>query len=262
MLYEISQVLRVFVWPFNLCWLSLILTLYLLKKNKIIWAKRVLWGVIIFTFIFSLPFLAYFRTRMIESTYPSRPIADYPIADAIVVLGGSTGAKVFPRHEAEEVDGSRLLPAVRLYHLQKAKIIIVTGGVPYTDINGVERTESKDMKEVLIDMGIPENAIIEENHSRNTVENALYTKKILEENHFKNILLVTAAVHMRRAMMIFNRLEIAATPVPCVHKATRKTFGVSDFLPEAGVFAGMNSLLKEFFGYTLTSLLPLKSFSK
>lgn len=262
MFHEISKVLRVFVWPYNLGWLSLLVCLYLLKKDRVVWVKRILWSVVILFYVFSLPIFAYYRTKSIEGAYPSKPIEEYPKSDAIVVLGGSTGQKTFPRFEAEETEGSRLLPAIRLFHQKKANLIIVSGGVPYEGTDGKSRTESSDMKEILLDLGIPESSIIEENKSRNTVENALFVKKILEKKGINEVLLVTSAVHMRRAMMIFEKAGMKAIPVPCLHKATVRDIGVSDFLPDAGALGSANSLIKESFGYLLTSSLPLESFTK
>src|SRR5262245_12777557 len=57
----------------------------------------------------ALPFVAKACILSIEKTYPSRPNAEYPNADAIVILGG-TGSRVTKlRREPGEVFGNRLL---------------------------------------------------------------------------------------------------------------------------------------------------------
>ncbi len=262
MYYELSQVIRIFVWPYNIALFLLFTTFFLLCRDRVKAAKKLLLITLLALSFISLPIIVYHRTYALESAYPSKPLSDYEQADAIVVLGGSIGAKVYPRYEAEETEGSRLLPALRLYNKNKSKLIIVSGGVPYKSIDGTERTESTDMKDILMDFGIPKENIIEENRSRNTVENALYVKEIMEAKGIKKILLVTAAVHMRRAMMIFNRVGIQAIPVPCLHKASERKYKLGDFIPEVGAMNGMNSLFKEFMGYWITYYMPLKAFSK
>lgn len=262
MFFELSQVIRIFIWPYNIALFFLFTSFFLLCRNQTKVAKRILGVTLIALSIISLPILVFQRTAVLESDYPAKPLNEFPESDAIVVLGGSTGQKIRPRFEAEETEGSRLLAAYRLFRKNKAKWIIISGGVPYDSVDGTERTEATDMKDILLDIGVPAENILEENRSRNTVENALFTKKILDEKGLKKVLLVTSAVHMRRAKMIFDRVGIDSIAVPCQHKATDRKYKLGDFIPEAGAMNGMNSLFKEFVGYWLTYFMPLSSFTR
>ena len=68
---------------------------------------------------------------------------------------------------------------------------------------GTEKSEAILTRELLIRLGVPDSAIIVEPASRNTYENALFTREILKEkypNATPRLLLITSAWHMRRSM--------------------------------------------------------------
>jgi uncharacterized SAM-binding protein YcdF (DUF218 family) len=56
-----------------------------------------------------------------------------------------------------------------------------------------------------MEMGIPGKDIIEECGSKDTSENARYTKQIIEKRGFKSPILVTSAYHMKRAVFLFEK---------------------------------------------------------
>jgi uncharacterized SAM-binding protein YcdF (DUF218 family) len=132
--------------------------------------------------------------------------------DAIVVLGGSIVAAQPPRiPEPELVSGSdRLWKAARLFHQGAAPRIIVTGG-NYVPDGEIELTESATMRLFLKDLGVPGEAIIEEDKAQNTLENIAFVRKLVGD---KPIALVTSAYHMPRALRIARRsgMKVAAFP--------------------------------------------------
>ena len=72
------------------------------------------------------------------------------------------------------------------------------------------------MKEYLIGIGIPKRHVIVEDQSRNTHENAVYTKTLLDSLDAEaSCLLITSASHMKRAHACFyqERLEVDQCPV-------------------------------------------------
>ncbi len=76
--------------------------------------------------------------------------------------------------------------------------IIVTGGVPKQGV-----TEAESMRDWLVENGIDEKRIMLEDASTDTVENALFTTAILEQEGLKDVTLITSASHMRRALTTF-----------------------------------------------------------
>lgn len=115
---------------------------------------------------------------------------------AIVILGYALDNKGNPQPTLIE----RLKLGLALFRLNRTSQIIVTGGMARGGV-----TESFVMKQWLIANGVPENAIIIEDQSKDTVGNALNTAQILKDNDFKNATIVTSASHIRRALALFNQ---------------------------------------------------------
>lgn len=79
--------------------------------------------------------------------------------------------------------------------------IIVTGGVPKSGKN-----EGIEMKRWLMDKGIDGGRIIDENYARDTVENMIYSRYIINELKMKNVVLISSGTHVRRGKAILEVL--------------------------------------------------------
>lgn len=82
-----------------------------------------------------------------------------------------------------------------------------------------EETEAQFLKKLLIGHGVSESAIITEEESMNTFENAINAAKLFKEKYpeVKHIILACQAFHARRALMTFQSelrdIEITVCPV-------------------------------------------------
>ena len=83
--------------------------------------------------------------------------------------------------------------------------------------------------------------------SRNTAENAAFSKAICEANGWHRPIVVTSAFHMERAAYLFRREGLDVTPYPCDYHAGT---GVSlySFVPQASVLADSCLAIKEYVG--------------
>ncbi|MBL8134588.1 MAG: YdcF family protein [Anaerolineae bacterium] len=127
-------------------------------------------------------------------------------ADVIIVLGagmtrsGRPGPALTRRSET----------AAALYHAGYADRLLCAGGVPrYTD-----RSEAEGCAEVLIASGVPEDAIMLEERSRSTEENAVYSRAIMESQGWGSALVVSDGYHLLRARWIFAEQGVEAYTVP------------------------------------------------
>lgn len=110
--------------------------------------------------------------------------------EAIVVIGGD--------HKPQ-----RVKRAVELYQQGYAPIVIISAGTLV--LEGTETLpEAEVMRQQAINLGLPKDVILLEDQSNSTLENALFTKQILESQEIKSIILVTSAYHSRRAKRIFD----------------------------------------------------------
>jgi uncharacterized SAM-binding protein YcdF (DUF218 family) len=138
-------------------------------------------------------------------------------ADAIIIPGGSDPA--VPEKAAE------------IYKSGYAPVIIPTGGVSIKTgrFNGVRRkqeiyngdykTDYEFMTDVLIKNGVPASTILSEDKSGYTKENALFSRKVADENglDIKTLIIVCKSFHARRCLMCwqlaFPEAEILIVPV-------------------------------------------------
>ena len=74
------------------------------------------------------------------------------------------------------------------------------------------------MRDLLVEWGVPSTAILIETKSLNTYQNAINVKPILESHNINNVLLVTSAIHMPRALATFQSVGINAIPSPTDYK--------------------------------------------
>jgi len=95
--------------------------------------------------------------------------------------------------------------ALEIYSNGLAKKIIISGGV--NKINGVN--EAKTLSENLIGLGVKAEDIIIEDRSTNSLENVIFSKKIIEKEigfkNIKKIIVVTKNYHIKRVLMTFKK---------------------------------------------------------
>ena len=137
-------------------------------------------------------------------------------ADCIIVLGAGTDGKI-----PNAVFRERLHHAVTLYENGYSGAILLTGG--YTP--GNEHSDAYIAGQYLLELGIPEDAILLEEKSTITQENLQFAKEIMESEGFSTCILVSDPLHMKRSMMMAKDYEIEAysSPTPTTRYQTWKT---------------------------------------
>lgn len=129
----------------------------------------------------------------------------------MVVLSGGFGSGDPYATPDERLDGAalrRLIGAARLFREWHFARVIVTGTGPAI----APRASVEGMRRVLEVYGVPADRIAEEPHARDTFENAKNTAAMLREAGQKSCVVVTSALHMRRALFEFERNGIKAIP--------------------------------------------------
>jgi uncharacterized SAM-binding protein YcdF (DUF218 family) len=140
-----------------------------------------------------------------------------------------------------------------LWRAGKVKWILVTGGGVAWNVG--EFSEGRAMRQFLFDLGVDEDAILVETKSRNTYENALFSKPIWDRHNFAKGLLVTSARHMQRALGTFVRQGYII--VPASTDAIAATFPTTfpfSLLPDAGALDTTTKVIKEWVGLVVYSL--------
>ena len=153
----------------------------------------------------STPAFAVWLQRGLGPSYAHTSAADYPPADAIVVLGGGKLPQSSASWEAadDHAQATRLGFGLQLFNSSRARVILLTG-----DDQALEMTHK------LLREGVPAAALLTEAASTNTHQNALYSAAILERRKLRSVLLVTSDIHMPRASASFAKQGLTVIPAP------------------------------------------------
>jgi len=210
MFLYLSKLLPLFVYPLGLACLLLILALIVRRRPR--WSTLLIVATLALLWLSGNRLVSMAVVRSLEWQY--LPPATMPHADVIVVLGGGTRPLSYPRpfHEVNEA-GDRLIYAALLYQQGVAPHLLVSSGVVGVDGPAIVG-EAESMAALLKLMGVPTDALWLESRSRNTYENAVESKKLLDAQGIDRIVLVTSAMHMPRAVAIFQKQGFDVIPAP------------------------------------------------
>lgn len=243
----LSKLLPVAVYPLGLAIECLIAVLVFIYLRKLKWASLFAGLSVIILLFFSNWVVARTLLKSLERTY--LPVNEQSVkANAIVVLGGCARPKLFPRNHVEFSEAvDRVLEGWRFYKAGAAPLVITTGGEIEFIFKGEK--EALDLKEALLELGVPDSAILPEAESRNTHEEAVYVKKLMEEKGIpRNIILVTSAAHMRRSVPIFTKAGFRVIPAPADFLAEDSGLSWYYFLPSVEVLMLSTQAIREWIG--------------
>ncbi|MBC7447823.1 MAG: YdcF family protein [Hymenobacteraceae bacterium] len=175
--------------------------------------------------------------------------------DAAVLLTGITAPARPPYDRVFVADGAdRLLHTVQLWRRGAFRRIIVSGGSGAGLRRADGRSEAAELRGILRTCGVPDSAIVLEDRSRNTCENATFTAALLRHRPTLaprgRLLLITSAFHLPRAAGCFRRagLPVAVFPAHFYGQPARLTPDAL-VVPSAAALLGWDRLLHELVGY-------------
>jgi uncharacterized SAM-binding protein YcdF (DUF218 family) len=164
--------------------------------------------------------------------YPPLSLDHLPVADAIVVLA-SGRYRDAPEYGRDTVSVSTLARLQYAADLERATglPLVLSGG----SVQGESDAEAALMEQVLRSTFGIDAEILTETKSRNTAENALYTKELLDARSWHRVLLVTYARDLPRAVGMFEQygVNVIAAPVRFDTSRADGPMAIGDWLPSA-----------------------------
>ncbi len=142
-----------------------------------------------------LSLLAKTYMATLESDFITNSEVAPPDADCILIMGNALNKDASPSTELL----ARLAAALEVSSVNPAAQIIVSGD---GEILGIK--ECALMKRWLVERGVPSSSIIEEDESNDSVQNLLFSTKIIAEIGAKKVVLVTGAAHIFRAFRLLD----------------------------------------------------------
>lgn len=219
---------------------------------------------------FALIFLAIFSLAAlslpISSNYLARQLEIYPPLQGEKITAGDYQAIVIlgAGRETQALEyGADMPTAMGLQRLRYGAYLQRASGLPILVSGG--QFDKNDPPEATFMASVLENDFgakvsWRESASHTTWENAQFSRVSAGRDHISNILLVTHAWHMKRAVYSFEQAGFRVTAAPTAFISSHKPLKLMDFLPQANALRDSALLLHEMLGlcwYRLNSRLDL-----
>ena len=168
-------------------------------------ARKKIWGltiscILLYFLLFNTPFLWFLASPLKISEAPQK-------ADIILVFGGGVGETGSPGKSTME----KARYAAELYKQGYSDKILFSSGYTYV------YNDAENMKLFAVSMGVSEKDILLEQRANSAYENVVFSRKILNQNNYRTILLISSPYNMRRVKLVFdksgNEVRVIYTPI-------------------------------------------------
>ncbi|HWU68684.1 MAG TPA: YdcF family protein [Stenotrophobium sp.] len=228
MLFMLSKIFWALLTPAMLLLLLTALACLLLRQRPRLARGLLIWVVAVQLAVYVTP-LPDWVLRPLENRFP-QPTLKQPV-DGIIVLGGALDIAVSRDRGVAELasTGDRLTALVALARRYPQAKLVFSSGSP--KLTGTGYSEADYVPGFVQSLGLDPRRLILESRSRNTWENAVFSKALVKPRAGERWLLVTSAWHMPRAVGCFRAAgwPVIAYPVDYMSALTTPEQG---FFPE------------------------------
>lgn len=223
-------------------WVLVAVALWFIVR-KPVFRKRLVWTTLVVLFLLTNGWL--YKTVMRWWQVPPQSLSQ-PYQSGILLAGISSesyhGVGVFGPA------ADRFIQTVKLYHNGQIKRILITGGDGSLLQRGFK--EAIFLKAEMVASGVQDSVIVVEPNSRNTYENAVYSKRLLDSLGWKGpYVLISSAMHLRRAKGLFEKQGMEVVLYPSNYEKVGKYTEWTDYcIPDFGLLSKWNLLIKEMVG--------------
>ncbi|GAC1481853.1 MAG: hypothetical protein NVS1B13_04480 [Flavisolibacter sp.] len=184
---------------------------------------------------------------------------DQPLAassyTAGIVLGGFVSYNLKEDKGYFNAASDRFIQTALLYKTGRIGKIIIAAGNGYLFKHTFN--EAAFITQTLQNIGIPDSVVFTDPDSRNTLENAINSKRIIDSIHLSGpFLLISSALHLPRALHVFRKkgMDVVAYPCDYFSENVGNNFWEDYILPSASALKMWDVLLKEVCGLTLMKI--------
>ena len=219
-----SKIVQFCIEPLNWALLFVLLSLMFVLLKKPVLCKRFL-----FLAVFDLLVVGWIPTSEVFLRALEDSVSKYSISQltqselgGIVILGGAIESGTISTDRGEVSIGpaaERVTKALQLIRQYPHLPFIYSGFSGSVSPKGI--SEADAFKQLIAEQGIDEKMVHYENQSRNTYENVLYMKPMMEQygakdqdGKLKPWIVITSASHMYRSIGIFQKQGLAVLPLP------------------------------------------------
>lgn len=236
----LHKILPVFFLPLGLGIVVVVIGA-LFRKWVVVWiGVALLW-------VLGMPVTGDWLIRQVEGVDRRVAVESLRHAEAVVVLGGMVEqVPGVPYGEWGEA-ADRFEGGMEVFRAGKAPLLIFMGAkMPWAPD---ARPEGEILAERAIRLGISEDVVRVTGRVGNTADEARAVKDLLAEVKDPEVVLVTSAFHMNRAVMLFRNVGIEVQPFPVDFRTSYYSeLTLIDFLPSANGIKNSEIAMKEMLG--------------
>jgi uncharacterized SAM-binding protein YcdF (DUF218 family) len=240
------------IWILILLIPGLLLTRHLRKKkdSKLGW-YLLLFGTLIL-FIFSNRIVSNGMVYFLESRYEPASINTLSTLDILVILSGGIRRpnRFNKNHEVIPVTFSRISEGIKAFNQSNAKKLVLSGAGSNSKPKQDNKQEGQAMKDLALQLGVPEDKIILETNSCNTIEHAVEVVKLFPPEKKLKIGLVTSALHIMRSKKAFNKNfhPDNIVPIPVNYICSSTKLDLKSLIPSSDALSQSTYALHELIG--------------
>lgn len=215
MFFVLSKVLWFFTQPSNVLLMLIIAGTALLFTRRFQRAgRRLLVAALVTLLVMGYSPLAQVLLAQLEDRFSRTDLDKGPPVTGVILLGGAEDGRAGPAKELAGLNESaeRLTEGAALGLRFKSAKVVFSGGNGQLLATGPG--EALAMGRLLEALGIEKERLLLEDKSRNTWENAVFTKDLIDPKPGERWLLVTSAFHMARSMGCFRKAGVPVDPWP------------------------------------------------
>lgn len=250
MFFTLAKLLSPLIDPLNaLVVLTAIGALLLLRQKKR--AGAILVGASAFVLIVvSVTPLAPWMLHGLESVV-ARPARLPARVDGILLLGGAQDTRLTEAYGSPHfnADASAIFEFLSLARRYPEARLAFSGGSGL--LSPVKTSEGEVMRRLVAEAGLPPARLTVEEKSRDTYENATFSKALLAPRPGEVWMLVAAARHMPRAKATFERQGWIVLAYPAAYRAPPDAWKTEWELDASGNFRDLGQLVHEAVGFAV-----------
>jgi len=244
-----SKLLGWFVYPLSLLFVGLLAILVFYHRR---YARGVLMLILLLFYVLSTPLTVNPLLHRLEGPCPA-PQALRPHYDVAIVLTGMVKLRSSTQGSLEFGEGvARILEGISLVKRGMADKLLIVGGSG--DLFDRHSSEARLLRTFALEFGLSDEQVLVEEVSRNTYENALMAAALIRAGQYRDLVLITSALHMYRAIAAFHKQGLFPDPYPVDFRSDEGRTHPFALLPSAGTLAAMTGVIHELLGVVMYRL--------
>jgi uncharacterized SAM-binding protein YcdF (DUF218 family) len=249
MFFILSKLLTVIVYPLPLLLLGLLAILVFYHRRSARWLLAL---VLILFYVLSVPYAVLPLVQWLEGPRPTQE-ALRPHYDVAIMLTGIVylGVSSYDHIEFNE-HVERVLTGVSFVKRGIADKLLIVGGSG--SLSAVRGSEAALLRTFVLEFGLRDEQVLTEQTSRNTYENAVYAAEIIRAGQYRDLVLITSALHIQRAAAAFHKQGLFPDLYPVDFQSSDRRGNVFDFYPSPKILHLATQVMHEWIGRVMYRL--------